>query len=353
MRADVRRRRRRAAGGIRPTSCCWSAAPTAATSTCCCTTPRGIAKARLSRTRGGRRQRRGARPRWPASSPRTGRRFVVTANVLPRIGVVAPEAARAAIREAFLTHVIGGKGLSRGRGFAELVRAATPDAVLRGVEVLADVAGRRRARGRRRRGDDRRLLGDHARRARTPTHPPRGRRHPLARPHRGGRPRHAVDRGRGRRGGGPRAASARRRHGSVRRRGRPRHRPPGRHGCRVGRRGVDRLDGRGGGGAPARPAPAPVGATAPARRGGAGRRLRGSAAARARGRRRPGAVAGHRRPRWGVAGARARGPAGGCRVRALRRRACWPTATPRRRRPWPPRSRAPAEAKGWRTTVWR
>lgn len=71
----------------------------------------------------------------------TGRRFVVAANVLPRIGVVAPEAARAAIREAFLTHVIGGKGLSRGRGFAELVRAATPDAVLRGVEVVADVAG--------------------------------------------------------------------------------------------------------------------------------------------------------------------------------------------------------------------
>jgi uncharacterized protein (TIGR01319 family) len=71
----------------------------------------------------------------------TGRRFVVTANVLPRIGVLAPEAARAAIREAFLTHVIGGKGLSRGRGFAELVRAPTPDAVLRGVEVLAEVAG--------------------------------------------------------------------------------------------------------------------------------------------------------------------------------------------------------------------
>ena len=71
----------------------------------------------------------------------TGRRFVVTDNVLPQIGVVAPEAARGAIREAFLTHVIGGKGLSRGRGFAELVRAPTPDAVLRGVEVLAEVAG--------------------------------------------------------------------------------------------------------------------------------------------------------------------------------------------------------------------
>ena len=71
----------------------------------------------------------------------TGRRHVVADNVLPRIGVVAPESARAAIREAFLTHVIGGKGLSRGRGFAELVKAPTPDAVLRGVEVLAQVVG--------------------------------------------------------------------------------------------------------------------------------------------------------------------------------------------------------------------
>ncbi|WP_392544575.1 glutamate mutase L [Oryzobacter sp. 24SJ04S-52] len=81
-----------------------------------------------------------AAPQVAALLASTGRRFVVTDNVLPHIGVVAPEAARAAIREAFLTHVIGGKGLSRGRGFAELVRAATPDAVLRGVEVLADAA---------------------------------------------------------------------------------------------------------------------------------------------------------------------------------------------------------------------
>ncbi|MFW5473936.1 glutamate mutase L [Knoellia sp. CPCC 206450] len=76
-----------------------------------------------------------------AELDRTGRRFVVTDNVLPRIGVIAPDAARGAIRAAFLEHVIGGKGLSRGRGFTELVRAATPDAVLRGVELLADVRG--------------------------------------------------------------------------------------------------------------------------------------------------------------------------------------------------------------------
>ena len=72
---------------------------------------------------------------------RTGRRHVVTSNVLPRIGVIAPDGARSAIRASFLEHVIGGKGLSRGRGFTELVRAATPDAVLRGVELLADVRG--------------------------------------------------------------------------------------------------------------------------------------------------------------------------------------------------------------------
>jgi len=75
-----------------------------------------------------------------AELARTGRRHNVTSNVLPRIGVIAPDAARSAIRDAFLTHVIGGKGLSR-RGFADLVKAATPDAVLRGVELLAEVRG--------------------------------------------------------------------------------------------------------------------------------------------------------------------------------------------------------------------
>jgi uncharacterized protein (TIGR01319 family) len=60
------------------------------------------------------------------------------ANVLPRIGVLDPAPARSAIREVFLRHVIGGKRLSRGTRFARLVRAATPDAVLTGVELLAD-----------------------------------------------------------------------------------------------------------------------------------------------------------------------------------------------------------------------
>lgn len=71
----------------------------------------------------------------------TGRRTVGAPNVLPRIGTLEPAGARAAIREVFLRHVIGGKGLSRGPRFASLVRAATPDAVLAGVEVLAQAVG--------------------------------------------------------------------------------------------------------------------------------------------------------------------------------------------------------------------
>ncbi len=53
-----------------------------------------------------------------------GTPYVLADNVVPRIGVLAPESARAAIREMFLRHVIGGKHLSKradtvtGRPFA-------------------------------------------------------------------------------------------------------------------------------------------------------------------------------------------------------------------------------------------
>ena len=66
-----------------------------------------------------------------------GRRVVPTANVLPDVGELAPGPARAAIREVFLRHVIGGKGLSRGPRFRRLVRTVTPDAVLSAVSRLA------------------------------------------------------------------------------------------------------------------------------------------------------------------------------------------------------------------------
>src|SRR3954454_8971866 len=58
-------------------------------------------------------------------------------NVLPDIGRLAPESARAAIREVFLEHVIGGARLSADPRLRSWVRAVTPDAVLEGVTVLA------------------------------------------------------------------------------------------------------------------------------------------------------------------------------------------------------------------------
>jgi uncharacterized protein (TIGR01319 family) len=66
-----------------------------------------------------------------------GRTVVATENVLPDVGELAPGPARRSIREVFLRHVIGGKGLSRGPRFRQLVRTVTPDAVLAGVSILA------------------------------------------------------------------------------------------------------------------------------------------------------------------------------------------------------------------------
>jgi len=67
--------------------------------------------------------------------------LVVAPNIVPRIGVLAPEGARTAIRELFLSHVIGGKHLSSRDDFLDMVQGATPDVVLTGVELLADAAG--------------------------------------------------------------------------------------------------------------------------------------------------------------------------------------------------------------------
>ena len=62
-------------------------------------------------------------------------------NVVPRIGVLAPDSARAAIRAVFLEHVIGGKNLSARADFTQMVRGATPDVVLDAVRLLASDAG--------------------------------------------------------------------------------------------------------------------------------------------------------------------------------------------------------------------
>jgi len=49
---------------------------------------------------------------------------VVAANVVPQIGVLSPASARAAIRQTFLEHVIGGKRLSASAAFLDMVRGA-------------------------------------------------------------------------------------------------------------------------------------------------------------------------------------------------------------------------------------
>ena len=67
---------------------------------------------------------------------------VLADNVVPRIGVLSPGSARLAIREMFLAHVIGGKHLSERSDFTAMVRGATPDLVLTGVELLARALGR-------------------------------------------------------------------------------------------------------------------------------------------------------------------------------------------------------------------
>lgn len=80
----------------------------------------------------------------PAAAERlrtSGVLATLTANVLPVIGELQPGPAREAVRAAFLRHVIGGDRFSTGRGFAELVVAATPDVVLAGVERLAATGG--------------------------------------------------------------------------------------------------------------------------------------------------------------------------------------------------------------------
>ncbi len=63
--------------------------------------------------------------------------YLLADNVVPRIGALKPAAARVAIRQVFLDHVIGGKHLSASEEFAEMVLGPTPDVVLLGVEALA------------------------------------------------------------------------------------------------------------------------------------------------------------------------------------------------------------------------
>jgi len=61
----------------------------------------------------------------------------VAANVMPKLGEIAVDSAREGILDAFLKHVIGGKGLSASPDFEQMVRMPTPEAVLGAVHLLA------------------------------------------------------------------------------------------------------------------------------------------------------------------------------------------------------------------------
>jgi uncharacterized protein (TIGR01319 family) len=67
----------------------------------------------------------------------------VAGNVMPRLGEIEVEAARKVILRLFLEHVIGGKGLSAGPEFEQMVKMPTPEAAFEATRLLAGgVAGR-------------------------------------------------------------------------------------------------------------------------------------------------------------------------------------------------------------------
>lgn len=68
-----------------------------------------------------------------------GARVEVAGNVMPELGRLEIDSARAAILRLFLEHVIGGKGLSASGEFERMVRLPTPEAVLEATRLLGDV----------------------------------------------------------------------------------------------------------------------------------------------------------------------------------------------------------------------
>ena len=70
---------------------------------------------------------------------RAGVHVVEAPNVMPEINSLVTEPTRRVLRELFISHVIGGKLAGFGPDLEALVKMATPDAALAGVEVLAGV----------------------------------------------------------------------------------------------------------------------------------------------------------------------------------------------------------------------
>jgi uncharacterized protein (TIGR01319 family) len=78
-----------------------------------------------------------AADRAARSLARAGIEVRISPNVMPDVGVLNINPARANIREVFVRHVIGGKQVDTSRELRKIVRMATPDAVLLGTEILA------------------------------------------------------------------------------------------------------------------------------------------------------------------------------------------------------------------------
>jgi uncharacterized protein (TIGR01319 family) len=70
-----------------------------------------------------------------------GHQATVVSNVMPEIGKVNVDPARSVINQLFLSHVIRGKHLSSSRRFEELVKMATPEAVLHATSFIAHTPG--------------------------------------------------------------------------------------------------------------------------------------------------------------------------------------------------------------------
>jgi uncharacterized protein (TIGR01319 family) len=68
-----------------------------------------------------------------------GSRVELAENVMPELGRLEIDSARAAILRLFLEHVVGGKGLSASPEFERMVRLPTPEAVLEVTRLLGDV----------------------------------------------------------------------------------------------------------------------------------------------------------------------------------------------------------------------
>lgn len=68
---------------------------------------------------------------------RSGKRYVITGNVMPSFGRLDIEPARAAVRDVFIERIIDAKGLARIQAMTEQAIVPTPLAVLMGCELLS------------------------------------------------------------------------------------------------------------------------------------------------------------------------------------------------------------------------